>query len=122
MKKTKQFFLASSLFLTISVFAQDPKAGVTIDPFAKGNWAFDLNRIGAYNNNTYYRNDDKLFDRTEADLNLQAMYFFTKGFGFGLNYTSSWLCEQQSSSQTQSIGAKLQYGMSIGSKSYLYGR
>src|SRR5688572_33031708 len=111
MNKTKQFLSVAFILLTISTLAQNTKPGDGIDPFAKGNWSFDLNRIGAYNQTTYYRNDDKLFEETEADLNLQAMYFFTRGFGFGLNYTSSWLCEQQSSSKTHSLGAKLQYGM-----------
>src|SRR5688500_16870703 len=112
MKKTTQIFLASFL-LSISVYAQNPKPGTGMDPFAKGNWGFDLNRIAAFNQNNYYRNDDKIFEQSDADLNLQAMYFFTRGFGFGLNYSSSWLCEQQSSSRTSSLGAKLQYGTSI---------
>src|SRR5690242_14981657 len=114
MKKTKQLLFALSFLFSISVFAQDTKPSSAVNPFAKGNWSFDLNRIGAYNKTSFYRNDDKLFDQTEGSLNLQAMYFFTKGFGFGLNYNTSCLREQQSSSQSYNIGAKLQYGTSIG--------
>ena len=66
MNKTNQFLSVAFILLSISTLAQNTKPGVGIDPFAKGNWSFDLNRIGAYNQTTYYRNDDKLFEETEA--------------------------------------------------------
>src|SRR5688572_26436835 len=121
MRKLTFSFIAAYLFLNISVFAQDPKQGTGIDPFAKGNWSFDLNRIGAYNNTSFYRDDNKLLEQSDGDLNLQGMYFILSHFGLGFNYSSTMYCDEQSSSRSNNLGLKFQYGTSISANTYLYG-
>ena len=119
MKSSSHFLPAVLLILSNSVFAQDLKP---VYPFAQGNWGFDLNRVGAYNKYNFYRDDLKIREETNGDLNLQGMYFVMRNLGLGLNYSSSWFCDEQSTSHSQDLGLKFQYGASISANSYLYGR
>jgi hypothetical protein len=102
-----------------------PVLAIDNEPFAKGKWAFLVNRKFGFENTANYGNNEISGHQNKLTVDLGATYFFAKGFGVGLDFSGDFTGNHYSGdilNRKWIADLSLTYGIPITNNFGVYGR